>query len=153
MLNILRTVTATTKTRTRCFTASSRHADMAKLTLIGRLGKDPQVKTTSNDKEYVLYTVATRNAPPPPNEDARRDPTTSWHSVLSFNPGANNYLKNLKKGYHVYVEANYELKDADPSADADSPAAQRQIFLRHDMVKVLSRPHVAETPEGEGNGS
>ena len=62
---------------------------------------------------------------------ARRDATTSWHSVLSFHPSSNTYLKTLKKGYQVYVEANYELKDADPSADPDSPAAQRQIFLRH----------------------
>lgn len=101
----------------------------------------------------VSYTVATRNAQPPPNEDgstrlflsfsfhnvhivlARREATTSWHSVLSFNPSANNYLKNLKKGYQVYVEANYELKDADPSADPDTPAAQRQIFLRHGMSR------------------
>ena len=99
---------------------------------------------------------------------ARRDATTSWHSVLSFNPTVNNYLKTLKKGYQVYVEAIYELKSADPSADPDAPAAQRQIFLRHgmlsmflsppnfliaalDMVKVLSRPPAAETPEGEGS--
>ena len=136
------------------------------------------------------YTVATRNTPPPANEDgstshyplfsvsfhdlyvtisARPEPTVSWHSVLSFNPGANNYLKTLKKGSQVYVEAHYQLKDADPSADPDSPAAQKQIFLRHskyfycsllfpftnyycasDMIKVLSRPRVAESSE-EGN--
>ncbi|KAF8592450.1 hypothetical protein K439DRAFT_11778 [Ramaria rubella] len=120
MFNLLRTAALTSKAQTR-------------LTLIGRLGRDPQVKTTTNDREYVLYTIATRNAPPPPSEDGTRpEATTSWHSVLSFNPTSNNYLKNLKKGYQVYVEASYELKDADPSADPDSPAAQRQIFLRHD---------------------
>lgn len=36
------------------FSLSSRKADMAKLTLIGRLGRDPLVKTTSTDKEYVV---------------------------------------------------------------------------------------------------
>ena len=34
-------------------TSASRAADLAKLTLIGRLGKDPEVKTTKTDKEYV----------------------------------------------------------------------------------------------------
>ncbi|KAF8528931.1 hypothetical protein BU17DRAFT_73181 [Hysterangium stoloniferum] len=134
----------------RAFAVSSHRADLAKLTLIGRLGKDPHVKTTSNDKEYVVYTIATRNAPPPPNEDGtRREPTTSWHSVISFSPNSNNYLKTLKKGSQVYVEAAYELKDADPSADPDSPAAQRQIFLRHETLKVLSRPPQVETEEEE----
>lgn len=62
---------------------------------------------------------------------ARAEPTTSWHSVLSFSPASNQYLKTLKKGYQVYVEAGYELKEPDPSAEPDSSAAQRHIFLRH----------------------
>ncbi|GJJ07399.1 hypothetical protein Clacol_001601 [Clathrus columnatus] len=119
------------RTQMRNFSISSRKDDMAKLTLIGRLGKDPAVKTTANDKEYVVYTVATRNPAPPPREDGtRREPTTSWHSVLCFNPNANNYLKTLKKGTQVYVEASYELQEADRNASPDSTAGQRQIFLR-----------------------
>ena len=38
-------------------TSASRAADLAKLTLIGRLGKDPEVKTTKTDKEYVTYVL------------------------------------------------------------------------------------------------
>lgn len=34
----------------------------------------------------------------------------------------------------MYVEANYELREADPTAEPESPHAQRQIFLRHGMV-------------------
>lgn len=30
-------------------------ADLAKLVLIGRLGKNPEVRTTRSDKEYVSY--------------------------------------------------------------------------------------------------
>ncbi|KIM83839.1 hypothetical protein PILCRDRAFT_782089 [Piloderma croceum F 1598] len=118
--------------------SSSRSADVAKLILIGRLGKDPEVRTTKNDKEFVSYTVATTNfPPPPPNPDgSRADSKTTWHHILSFNPSANNYLRNLTKGSHVYVEANFELREPEPRADPDSPQGQRQIFLRHGDYQV-----------------
>lgn len=56
---------------------------------------------------------------------------TTWHNVLSFSPGANTYLRNLKKGSHVYVEAKYELREPDPEAPPDTPQGRRQIFLKH----------------------
>ncbi|GJE84937.1 single-stranded DNA-binding protein [Phanerochaete sordida] len=133
---------ATSKSFTRAFSSTPRaQSDVAKLILIGRLGKNPEVRMTRSDKEYISYTVATTNyPPPPPNPDGTRpEPSTSWHTILSFSPTANNYLRTLQKGSQVYVEANYELREADPAADADSPAAQRQILLRHETIRVLKR--------------
>jgi hypothetical protein len=62
---------------------------------------------------------------------ARGASSTTWHSVYSFNPSANNYLRTLQKGQRVYVEANFELREPQPDADPTSPQGQRQIFLRH----------------------
>ncbi|KAI6122790.1 hypothetical protein EV401DRAFT_2069875 [Pisolithus croceorrhizus] len=130
-------------------TSSSRSYDVAKLTLVGRLGKDPEVRTTKSDREYVAYTVATTNyPPPPPNPDGtRQEAGTSWHHLISFNPAQNNYLKSLTKGTQVYVEANFELREPDPNADPSTPAGQRQIFLRHETIRVLRTPHTQNTSE------
>jgi hypothetical protein len=68
---------------------------------------------------------------------ARPEARTSWHHVVSFNPTSNNYLRNLQKGSHVYVEANYELREADPAADPNTPQGQRQILIRHGVYGVL----------------
>ncbi|KIJ56596.1 hypothetical protein M422DRAFT_22751 [Sphaerobolus stellatus SS14] len=146
MLNYSR-VSRALNSQIKSFSSSASRANMARLTLIGRLGKEPVVKVSSNDKEYVVYSVAT-NTYGPPGEDGTRPANTTWHSVLSFNQGANNFLKTLRKGSQVYVEAAYDLKEPDPSADPESPAAQRQIFLRHENIKVLSRPP-AENEETE----
>ncbi|KAF5369756.1 hypothetical protein D9758_001338 [Tetrapyrgos nigripes] len=133
----------------RTFSTSSRRAsDLAKLTLIGRLGRDPEVKFTKNNSEFVTYTVATTDyPPPPPDANGERPPArTSWHRVLSFNEGANKFLVSLKKGSRVYVEAGYELREPEPDADPTTPMGQRQIFLKHEHIRVLNTP---KTPTEE----
>jgi len=133
---------AVSSTATRAFsTTPSRSSDLAKLVLIGRLGKDPEVRTTKNDKEYVSYTVATTNAPSPPKEDGTFERKTTWHHILSFSPTSNTYLRSLTKGSLVYVEAAFELREPAPDAEPNTPQGQRQIFLRHETIKVLSRPY------------
>ncbi|KAG2119095.1 uncharacterized protein F5147DRAFT_668189 [Suillus discolor] len=131
-------------------TTSTRAYDVSKLILIGRLGKDPEVRTTKGDKEYASYTVATTNyPPPPPNPDGnRQEAGTTWHHIICFNPNQTNYLRTLQKGTQVYVEANFELRDPDPSADSSSPQGQRQIFLRHESIRVIRHaPSHSESSE------
>jgi hypothetical protein len=77
----------------------------------------------------------------------------------------NNYLKTLERGARVYVEANFELREPDASADPNTPQGQRQIFLRHgvcpvsantnfrlmiisETIRVIgTRPHRQSTPQ------
>ena len=77
---------------------------------------------------------------------ARPESRTSWHHILSFNPSSKDYLRNLQKGSHVYVEANFELREPDPSADPTTPQGQRQIFLRHGTCSVSCLPHAYLMP-------
>ncbi|KAI0952557.1 hypothetical protein AcV7_008316 [Taiwanofungus camphoratus] len=161
---------AISRASSRAFsTSASRSADLAKLILIGRLGKDPELRFTKNNKEYVQYTVATTNYPPPPpstdgcelfflphltrfnNETlARVEPKTTWHTILSFSPAANNYLRHLSRGSQVFVEANFELREPDPSADPDTPQGQRQIFLRHESIRLLKSSGTRTATDEEG---
>ncbi|KAI0285105.1 single-strand binding protein family-domain-containing protein [Russula aff. rugulosa BPL654] len=128
----------------RAFSSTAaRSSDVSKLILIGRLGRDPEVRMTKNDKEYISYSVATSNYPPPPlNPDGTRpESKTTWHHVVSFNPNTNNYIRsNLQKGSHVYVEANYEVRDPEPGADPSTFQGQRQILLRHESIRLLRGP-------------
>ncbi|KAI0032035.1 single-strand binding protein family-domain-containing protein [Vararia minispora EC-137] len=119
-------------------------SDVAKLILVGRLGRDPEVRTTRNDKEYVAYTVATTNYPPqPPNPDGTRPPSeTSWHNIYSFSSSANAYLRTLTRGSHVYVEANYEIRETE--SPEEEGKRSKQVFLRHENIRVLARGRTEE---------
>ncbi|KIY45913.1 nucleic acid-binding protein [Fistulina hepatica ATCC 64428] len=140
MLGVLRNAAASRGAYRAFSTSAARHSDLSKLVLIGRLGKDPEIKTTKNDREYITYSVATTNyPPPPPDENGERPPAaTTWHHIFSFSPSANRYLQTLQKGQQVYCEANFEVREPEPSADPDTPQGQRQIFLRHETIRVLS---------------
>ncbi|KAF7978350.1 hypothetical protein HWV62_995 [Athelia sp. TMB] len=149
MLSIIRSAGAPRASARAFSTSTARSSDVAKLILIGRLGKNPEVRVSKNDKEYVSYTVATQNyPPPPPNPDgSRQESKTTWHNILSFNPSANAYLSKLQKGSQVYVEANFELREPEHGADPESFQGQRQIFLRHETIRVLKAHQSAEVEE------
>ncbi|KAI0347451.1 hypothetical protein BDW22DRAFT_1351889 [Trametopsis cervina] len=135
----------------RNFTTTASPQDVAKLTLVGRIGVQPEVRTTKNDKEYVVYKVVTNSYPPSSSDsdDSALTKRATWHTILSFRESANAYLTTIQKGSQVYVEAAYELREPDRNAEPDSPAAQRQIFLRHEAIKVLSRPKSSTSAESE----
>ncbi|KAG5644566.1 hypothetical protein DXG03_008140 [Asterophora parasitica] len=143
---------AASRSSVRAFSTSTpRAADLAKLVLIGHLARDPESRQTKNDREFVTYTVATTNYPPPPPDanGERRAAASTFHRVLSFQEGSNRYLQTLKKGSKVYVEANFELREPEPGADPSTPQGQRQIFLKHETIRVLSRPKVLEVDDIE----
>ncbi|KAG8948818.1 hypothetical protein FRC04_009282 [Tulasnella sp. 424] len=125
---------------TRAFSTSrpSGLRDLAKVTLIGYLAREPETRVTKNEKEYVSYTVATQTNRARGQEDSNTPPT--FHRILSFVPAQNQYLAKVPKGAFVYVEAELDVKEPDPEADPGSFNAQRQIMLRHETLRVLRSP-------------
>ncbi|KIK08485.1 hypothetical protein K443DRAFT_672504 [Laccaria amethystina LaAM-08-1] len=130
-------------------TSSVCKADLARLVLVGNLVREPDLRVTKTEKEYVVYTVATQNYPPPPADvnGERRPSTATFHKILSFQDGTNKYLRSLKKGSKVFVEANFELREPEAGADPTTPQGQRQILLRHESIRVLSYPKQQEIEE------
>lgn len=70
----------------------------------------------------------------------RRPSTATFHKILSFQDGTNRYLRTLKKGSKVFVEANFELREPEAGADPATPQGQRQILLRHGKISPQSQP-------------
>ncbi|EMD40449.1 hypothetical protein CERSUDRAFT_130306 [Gelatoporia subvermispora B] len=130
---------AASRVTSRAFSTTSTRADMAKLTLIGRLTRQPEVRRTKNDKEFVSYSVATSEYDTRASTPEEPRFRSTFHNVFSFNPNTNNYLRSMQKGDLVYVEAGFELREPDPNAEPTSPQGQRQIFLRHESIRTISK--------------
>lgn len=68
-----------------------------KVMLIGRLGRDPERKTTQSGKSVCTFTLATDTG----YGDNKK---TDWHNITVFDKTADNCTKYLHKGSPAYVE-------------------------------------------------
>lgn len=74
-----------------------------KITLLGNLGKDPEIKQTSNGTSVALLRLATGESRL--NKETNEWEThTEWHRVVFFGSQADNIAKLCKKGTRLYVE-------------------------------------------------
>lgn len=70
---------------------------MAIICVIGRLGKDPDVKFTENGKMYVNISVAE-------NEYIKGEVQTIWHNAKAWGKKAEYIGNNFCKGDNIYLE-------------------------------------------------
>jgi single-strand DNA-binding protein len=81
-----------------------------KVTLIGNLGRDPEMRHFPSGDPVVSFTVATSESWQDKQSGERRE-RTEWHQVVVFNTALANFAeKYLKKGSKVYVEGQLQTR-------------------------------------------
>ncbi|HLN21928.1 MAG TPA: single-stranded DNA-binding protein [Bacteroidales bacterium] len=73
-----------------------------RVTLIGNLGMDPEIKTTETGKKVTHFTLATEEGYK--NADGQKVKETTWHNIVAWNGLAETATRFLKKGREVAVE-------------------------------------------------
>jgi len=80
-----------------------------KVTLLGNLGQDPQVRTSQNGK-IVTFSLATSESWKDKNTGERRE-QTEWHRVVIFNPNLAEVAERfLQKGSKVFIEGTLRTR-------------------------------------------
>lgn len=81
-----------------------------KVTLIGNLGNDPEIRSMQSGDELCNLSIATSDSWKDKNTGEKRE-KTEWHRVVIFSPGLVNVCKNyLKKGAKVYLEGALQTR-------------------------------------------
>ena len=75
---------------------------MNKVLLLGRLGKDPEVKETRFKSKMTKFSLATTDMGK--GDDGQKTERTSWHNIVTFNRQAETCAEFLKKGSQVFIE-------------------------------------------------
>lgn len=78
-----------------------------KVTLIGNLGADPEVRTLENGTPVGRFSLATNESYK--DKDGNWQTLTEWHNVVVWRDLAER-SKNLKKGSTVYVEGKISYR-------------------------------------------
>ncbi|MDP2751451.1 MAG: single-stranded DNA-binding protein, partial [Rhodocyclaceae bacterium] len=84
-------------------------ASLNKVTLIGNLGKDPEVRYMPNGEAATEVTIATSEAWKDKNTGEQKE-TTEWHRVKFYRRLAEVAGQYLKKGSQVYIEGKLQTR-------------------------------------------
>jgi single-strand DNA-binding protein len=82
-----------------------------KVTLIGRLGADPQLKYTPSGRATVNFNLATNASWK--DQDGNQQERTDWHRIVAWGKLAEVVGEWLKKGSLVYLEGRLQTRSYD----------------------------------------
>lgn len=126
-------------------------AGVNKVLILGRLGKDPEIRYTSDGKAVASFSVATSTQ----SKDLAGNKTeyTEWHKISAFNNAAEAAGKYLKKGDRVFVEGSLRTRKWVDQHGAEKYSTEivagRLEFLGE---KHFQNPQNPTPPESQGDG-
>lgn len=111
-----------------------------KVILLGRLGKDPEVKYTPSGTPVAKFTIATNDRFK--DKEGQWQDRTEWHNVTAWARTAEIAGEYLKKGNQVYVEGSLRTHSWD-----DKTTGQKKY-----MTEIVVNDLVLLGGRGEGAG-
>lgn len=123
-----------------------------RVTLIGNLGKDPEIRYLENNIPVARFSVATTDRYR--DKDGNyQDRPTEWHDVVAWRYLAEKAQKELKKGASVYVEGainyrKYEDQQGNTRYYTQIVARSFRVFERRESSGSFSGgfPTTADDP-------
>ena len=81
-----------------------------KVILVGNIGNDPEIRSTSDGREIANFSLATSESWKDKNTGERKS-KAEWHRVVIFSQGLVGIVKNyLKKGTKIYIEGQLQTR-------------------------------------------
>ena len=104
-----------------------------KVTLIGNLGKDPEIRTFDNGNRVANFAIATSEK----YKDKKGEivETTDWHNVAIFGKVVDVVEKYVKKGSKILVEG--KLKTRNYQKDGNKVYVTEVVLSGFDSKMVL----------------
>lgn len=104
-----------------------------KVTLIGNLGQNPEVRRLESGVAVAKYSVATNENYKDKNGEWQKQ--TEWHDVVVWRELAESAEKNLKKGMMVYVEGKITYRKY-----TDQNGVERKLTeIVASLVRILEK--------------
>jgi single-strand DNA-binding protein len=117
-----------------------------KVIFIGRLGKNAEVKTAQNNKEYVVFSLATSESWK--NERGDYENRTEWHRVYAWS-NLSSFAKTLQKGQLVTLEGKIKYREVSEEADG--------VMFKHIIAEIhatsMKRLSKVETADDQADGA
>ncbi len=108
-----------------------------KVFLLGRLGKDPEVRYLENNRAVANFTMATNEVFI--DKAGNKVEQTDWHNIEMWDALARNAEKVLKKGRTVFIEGKIK-NETWTDKEGHKRSAVRIRALQFQVVSTPSNP-------------
>lgn len=116
-----------------------------KVTLIGFLGSDAEVRTNDN-RSFTTLSLATKSSY---KKDGKYISHTEWHRCIVFGK-LSQFAATLKKGAHLQIEGELRSREY----DSNKTGTKQTIWeIRVDSILKLDRAEKASPEEQEHEGA
>jgi single-strand DNA-binding protein len=112
-----------------------------KVILVGRLGKDPELKYTASGTPFCRFSMATDDVWNDKGSGERQE-RTEWHNIVAWDRLAEICNQYLTKGKLVYIEGSLQTREWD---DQEGNKRKTTEIRARDMVMLSGGA-------GEGSG-
>lgn len=112
-----------------------------KVQLIGRLGKDPEVRATQENVAFARFSLATDTHWT--DRNGEKQSRAEWHNVLAWGRLAEICGEYLRKGRLVFVEGRLQTRSWEDEA---GQRHSRTEVVIHDL-KILEPKQPVEAPQ------
>jgi single-strand DNA-binding protein len=109
--------------------------DLNKVLIIGRLGKDPDMRYTPGGSPVTTFSVATGRQWKDSSGEAHEE--TEWFNVVTWNKLAEICHEHLHKASRVYIEGRLQTRSWQ---DQDGQPHSRTEVIASDMILLDGRP-------------
>lgn len=116
-------------------------AGVNKVIIVGRLGKDPEVRYTPNGQAVANFTVATSENWTDKTSGQKQE-KTEWHRIVVWGRLAELCRDYLKKGRQVYVDGRLQTRSWD---DREGTKKYTTEIIANNIQFLGSAPDKVET--------
>ena len=119
-----------------------------KVTLVGNIGNEPEVKTFQNGNKVVNLSLATSERWKD-KESGEMKTNTEWHKVVIYNPVlADIAEKYVKKGSKIYLEGQLQTRKWQDSSGADKYTTEVVLQNYRGELLLLDRTNYSNSFKG-----
>ena len=119
-----------------------------KVTLVGNIGNEPEVKTFQNGNKVVNLSLATSERWKD-KDSGEMKTNTEWHKVVIFNPVlADIAEKYIKKGSKIYLEGQLQTRKWQDSSGADKYTTEVVLQNFRGELLLLDRTNESSSFKG-----
>lgn len=121
-----------------------------KVTLIGNLGKDPEIRSTQDGREIANFSLATTETWRDKASGERKE-KTEWHRIVIFAQPLVNLVKNyLHKGSKVYIEGALQTRKWNDQSGVEKTTTEIVLQSYNSTLMLLDARGGAATEMQEG---